>query len=216
VSACILSIFSTYSFTANASVCPNPEAYPWNDCALEGLRPGSYPYFDQGVKNVIYHAKKNGDFSIKAQYDKKSNRSQFLLDLDNIFNVEKTKYKFKARYSDGELTGGVEIKGIIDGLGITKRETLMTAGLEGTPVLSLDGQLFGFNTTDIVCHEVFAMYCTPAESVYLVLDDAINSGKKNIKTSGVAVTTIPVPASVWLFGSGLLGLIGIGRRKIVA
>ena len=27
------------------------------------------------------------------------------------------------------------------------------------------------------------------------------------------VTTVPVPAAVWLFGSGLLGLIGIARRK---
>jgi hypothetical protein len=29
----------------------------------------------------------------------------------------------------------------------------------------------------------------------------------------VAVTTVPVPAAVWLFGSGLLGLIGMARRK---
>ena len=27
------------------------------------------------------------------------------------------------------------------------------------------------------------------------------------------VTTIPVPAAVWLFGSGLLGLFGVARRK---
>ncbi|MGB7934539.1 MAG: PEP-CTERM sorting domain-containing protein [Gammaproteobacteria bacterium] len=27
------------------------------------------------------------------------------------------------------------------------------------------------------------------------------------------VSAIPVPATVWLFGSGLLGLIGISRRK---
>jgi len=28
----------------------------------------------------------------------------------------------------------------------------------------------------------------------------------------VAVTAVPVPAAVWLMGSGLLGLVGIGRR----
>jgi hypothetical protein len=27
------------------------------------------------------------------------------------------------------------------------------------------------------------------------------------------VTTVPVPAAVWLFGSGLLGLVGMVRRK---
>ena len=29
----------------------------------------------------------------------------------------------------------------------------------------------------------------------------------------VKVSPVPIPAAVWLFGSGLLGLIGIGRRK---
>ena len=28
-----------------------------------------------------------------------------------------------------------------------------------------------------------------------------------------AVSTVPVPAAVWLFGSGLIGLIGVARRK---
>ena len=33
-------------------------------------------------------------------------------------------------------------------------------------------------------------------------------------TSGVyVVSTVPVPPAVWLFGSGLLGLIGVARRK---
>jgi hypothetical protein len=30
------------------------------------------------------------------------------------------------------------------------------------------------------------------------------------------VTAVPVPAAVWLFGSGLLGLVGIARRKKIA
>jgi hypothetical protein len=30
------------------------------------------------------------------------------------------------------------------------------------------------------------------------------------------VSSVPLPAAVWLFGSGLLGLVGIGRRKQVA
>ena len=32
----------------------------------------------------------------------------------------------------------------------------------------------------------------------------------------LSVSSIPIPASVWLFGSGLLGLIGISRRKKAA
>lgn len=29
----------------------------------------------------------------------------------------------------------------------------------------------------------------------------------------MSVATVPVPAAVWLFGSGLLGLVGVARRK---
>lgn len=32
-------------------------------------------------------------------------------------------------------------------------------------------------------------------------------------TNSCVATTVPIPAAVWLFGSGLLGLVGISRRK---
>ena len=28
-----------------------------------------------------------------------------------------------------------------------------------------------------------------------------------------SASTVPVPAAVWLFGSGLVGLLGVARRK---
>ena len=57
----------------------------------------------------------------------------------------------------------------------------------------------------------------------LILFENINSlSIQNINDNGVTdgydlafhvVSTVPVPAAVWLFGSGLLGLIGFARRK---
>ena len=37
----------------------------------------------------------------------------------------------------------------------------------------------------------------------------------NIKVTGVAAggSTVPVPAAAWLFGSGLIGLVGVARRR---
>jgi len=47
----------------------------------------------------------------------------------------------------------------------------------------------------------------------------ITPGSINIGGSGncsTSVSTVPVPAAIWLFGSGLVGLIGVSRRKKAA
>ena len=33
---------------------------------------------------------------------------------------------------------------------------------------------------------------------------------------GIEISQVPIPAAIWLFGSGLLGLVGIARRKKAA
>ena len=42
---------------------------------------------------------------------------------------------------------------------------------------------------------------------------AIFNGEDFTRAQFQAVTPVPLPAAVWLFGSGLLGLVGIARRK---
>jgi len=47
----------------------------------------------------------------------------------------------------------------------------------------------------------------------------ITPGSANVSGTGncsVSVNPVPVPAAMWLFGSGLVGLIGISRRKKAA
>lgn len=41
----------------------------------------------------------------------------------------------------------------------------------------------------------------------------VSGGGFNLETVAMEVQTVPIPAAVWLFGSGLLGLAGIARRK---
>ena len=38
----------------------------------------------------------------------------------------------------------------------------------------------------------------------------------NLAIDNVSVNAVPVPAAVWLFGSGLIGLVGVARRKLKA
>jgi len=64
-------------------------------------------------------------------------------------------------------------------------------------------------------------YPTSALSAYVF---NFSSGKQSFTTKNTTVfyawavhdgnvSAVPVPAAVWLFGSGLLGLVGIARRK---
>lgn len=62
-----------------------------------------------------------------------------------------------------------------------------------------------------------------ANGEIIALDGDLNNVKGNMLIDGPfqgyslylegAVSTVPAPAAVWLFGSGLLGLIGVARRK---
>ena len=44
----------------------------------------------------------------------------------------------------------------------------------------------------------------------------VDGWEYDIDNVKITTTVVPVPAAVWLFGSGLLGLIGVARRKLKA
>ena len=48
----------------------------------------------------------------------------------------------------------------------------------------------------------------------IVTDLSGNTANAQLSLTGTGV--VPVPAAVWLFGSGLLGLVGMARRKKTA
>jgi hypothetical protein len=48
---------------------------------------------------------------------------------------------------------------------------------------------------------------------YLAASHFISTGPDGLESAWVGAGVIPVPAAVWLFGSGLLGLAGVARRK---
>lgn len=51
---------------------------------------------------------------------------------------------------------------------------------------------------------------------FTLLDGEFNNIAGVVDSLGSASSVVPVPASIWLFGSGLLGLVGIARRKLAA
>ena len=187
---------------------------------LSGIRPPSLPFFASAV-NVTYLKNATGS-TISAGYN--SALGSVLVGPDKqVYNIGNTSYSLTANFNTSNyLTGGsVSIKGNIPGLGINNSSTtLMSANLTpGGFASGFGGYLLGFNTQNLVCNPQLNAYthCTTAESVYLGLLSPFSfKNNSGWKTVGVQLTSVPVPMAVWLFGSGLLGLAGVARRKKVS
>jgi len=197
------------------TTCPDPSASgSMNGCSLPGTVAGSFPYFSQDVY-VTLKNKKNGDFYLNASYDGGVSDFRVSNAIDDIYNIDNTFFQFKAKSNKGDVTGSIRIMGKLDGM--NAQQTLMTADLTGA--WDSSGQLIGFNTMNIQCGDAINAIasCTSAEVIYLNLLDSLDLGgsKGEYHTTGLAVTSVPVPAAAWLFGSGLIGLVGVSRRRKV-
>ena len=184
------------------------------DFPNDGIPGSGSPAFINNVTiNMNDNGSQNGEgrLSIKGRLDFQfDNSSSFL-------PAEKAIFKLLAFYDDaGTLLPGatVSIKGGIPSLGIPKGTQLMTANIDKWNLLD-DPNLWAFGTNSIVCSPLLLVTCTTNESVYVSLlgdgfDGDFNNGK--FLASGFAVTTVPVPAAAWLFGSAL-GMLGWVRSR---
>jgi hypothetical protein len=215
---CVVGAFTLGCTGSYAASCADGSAGPLNGCALPDVVAGSYPYFENEV-TVDYDGtklEKKGYSKLKAKGVKDSVVSTFVADQGNEFTIEKPKFSLKAKVGDPAIDkvalGKLKISGKIDG---QKFNVKAKIGLSKNDLAAYDvspeGLLWGFNTTEIQCKNV-PTGCTTDEVVYLGLKDTIGGALK-VTTDGVAVTSVPVPAAAWLFGSGLLGLIGVSRRS---
>jgi hypothetical protein len=215
----VLALGNTGSF-ASSSNCPEPSGYPFNGCSLPGTIDGSFPYFDQTV-SVTYKDKDTEDdiFNITGKSLKGSLRRWLQIDDETTVVIPKMKFKLDAAVNGDVASGDLKISGKIPDLGKFK----VSADLKGEWDASEDGMLWGFNTTNIACSGAIESLvdCATDGVIYLNLLEAVgpDTGANKIDTSGLALTSftdqaaVPVPATVWLFSSGLLGLVAISRRR---
>jgi hypothetical protein len=129
------------------------------------------------------------------------------------------KFNFTATFNDAGVfqSGSMSIQGSIAALGITDKKTVLVSA----DLISFNdnGQLAGFNTDNIVCNSTLEMMtgltCTTSESVIFTFAGTYpgDPAAKFNATASSVITSVPIPAAVWLFGSGL-GLIGaVARRR---
>ena len=93
----------------------------------------------------------------------------------------------------------------------------LTAALTGNTFFTIEGWSFELTSLNIVTQESNLLKLDGTGVLSGGSFDPTNAVWKfsaiSMNSYNMSVATVPVPAAVWLFGSGLLGLAGIARRK---
>lgn len=99
-------------------------------------------------------------------------------------------------------TNGLSESGFLFGLSSECGSLLQTCGgtmayhsMNGVPVVAYQQANYGWDATTEP-YLISADYASPSIGSHLV-----------------RISSVPIPSAVWLFGSGLIGLIGLARRK---
>lgn len=79
------------------------------------------------------------------------------------------------------------------------------SGLQGSP-----GSYPVIDTLPFYAGPLITDYPGPEEPMAIIVTGIEGGGY----IGNIKINIVPIPASIWLFGSGLLGLIGLARRKV--
>jgi hypothetical protein len=114
----------------------------------------------------------------------------------------------------------ISIVGDVPGLNV-EQTTLLSGSFSSftyTAIPASGGttEIFSGQGPDIKDPELLAALGVPANTPFDFFGFTIESVNGTVVSTDIVNTAVPVPATVWLFGSGLLGLVGIARRKKTA
>jgi hypothetical protein len=217
-----------------ASALAAGTAEAWN---APGISEPSYPAFtDSGgnaltlqfgqitskVKSIDGYTAPVGDYVLAAF---STNDGAFFINSNSYQTIHDETYSMDAVFnSKGQwLSGGVTIYGCSPpGSSCSKTTNLYTASFDKFGVATSPVGL-GFETNVSTVTGWAKQFQKYDESLYLYaanmapLDNALASGKNipsSFSATGVSgFTTVPLPAAGWLFGSALIGIFGVMRRR---
>jgi len=123
------------------------------------------------------------------------------------------------------LTTTIDAFGVLSGGTLTIGGTVASLGFNSGTLLTGDLTALGFNNAgdpleflfDVTGGDAFALYGGGSLSGGIILSNSGFEGNwENSFTADATAASdtgvVPVPAAVWLFGSGLIGLVGFGRH----
>ena len=175
----------------------------------------SFPQFQNSVTIKRGNGPNSDTWSISNKNGQNST-SQFFTSVSTSYAVSSVKYDGSVLWNpNGTFNSGtVSITGKVAGF---SRQELMTADLVGYEWDT--GSFLGFNTSNIQCSAdlnslIGGGGCTTNESLVIQLKNGWDGNPltKGLNLSGIAITSVPLPAAAWLFISGL-GLMGVAARR---
>ena len=130
-------------------------------------------------------------------------------------------YAVNANLNFDTAADTITVFGSIAGLGIFG-QTLLSGSFDSfnyTAIPAPGGttEIFSGQGPDTKNTVLLTNLGVPTNTPFDFFGFSIESANGNVVSTDIINTqAVPVPAAVWLFGSGLLGLVGIARRKVRA
>jgi hypothetical protein len=114
----------------------------------------------------------------------------------------------------------ISLVGTVTALGLSTTQTLLSGSFNTNDwsfINSGGAEVFSGAGVDTKSAELLTALGAPTNTAFEFFAFSLQSVNGNVLSSDIINTAVvPVPAAVWLFGSGLLGMAGIARRKKAA
>ena len=140
--------------------------------------------------------------------------------LDNVFlgTTSQMTGTFEWTYDEDDFEGGTGVFSelFIPGTTKTLNDLNITFDIKKSIEFTLIDNL---DSDGVDISLVFVNPLSPTQSTLLDLSASKwslgGTGANNLfRSGGISPVAVPIPAAVWLFGSGLIGLVAVARRKV--
>ena len=106
----------------------------------------------------------------------------------------------------------ISVIGTVDGL-VANLSVLLTGSFDTWSFTEGLTDVFVGGGPDVKSCELLCALGVPEATNFEFFGFSLQSANGNVISTDIVNTVVPVPAAVWLFGSGLLGLVGVARRR---
>ncbi len=145
--------------------------------------------------------------------DNGSNEHQ--INTTNRLLINSGQYFVLARNGDTNLNGGVTADYVYSGFSLNNTSDAIIVSSDGMEITRLE-----YSAGFVKSGKSTELLSLPSEAGnYQLTPDTLTYGTGDTGTPGTAgssklmVSAVPVPAAIWLFASGLMGLCSIGKKK---